>query len=467
MNLHPPHWRLPLRSQAQHLATSLSLGLGLLLPLTPALAVDASCHLRYPLVLSHVWSIAPICRDASVTGAQSCEQTQDHERYCASKSTGADGQPKCLKWQVPPDELDLPPRNTNTFEPGLTRDVSGYHRHFSKAIVTRLRDTCGNAVYIADKPPFASIAVRARVLRETVLQALRETGAERVNVIGMSQGVQDARYMAAALPLDAAQPQGPRMAARLASVVSIVGEDSGAETSGLALQGLLLLNGGVWSRYQPAYLKSSQPELNDATWRRPGQPLDQVGQLVEHCQNAQECDLSAPETQYRWLLRSLVNLSPAFMRPNLLTTLGEPLVGWRNLLSYTWEPDVRWSVSVPEAAESDNGVRYLAYSARMRKPSDINDQADVFRLLSLFKAQTDGYVSVANQRFRNSAANFENVKLMQGQPGGVGYHHMFFSGRNDRMYGPVVASDQEPAPYGGSAADFWQQVARDLHDRGM
>jgi hypothetical protein len=432
-----------------------------------ATAIDPSCQLHHPIVLSHVWSIAPICRDTTLTGAQSCEVTQDYARLCAVKSTTADGQPKCLKWQTPAEDLDLPPRNTNAFEPGLHRDLSAYHRHFSRAIVSRLRDTCGNAVYIADKPPFASYAVRARVLRETVLQALRETGADKVNVIGMSQGVQDARFMTAALPLDTAQPQGPKMAARVASVVSLVGEDSGAETAGLGLQTTLLLNGGVWSKVQPSLLKTAQPALNDATWRRSGQGLDQIGQLVEACQNAQECDVSATETQYRWLLRSLVDLSPAFMRPSLVTTLGEPLVGWRNLLNHVWQPDANWQVQVPASAESNNGVRYMAYANWMRKPTETLDQTDIFYLVSLFKAQNDGYVSVASQQFRNPAPNFENVHLFKGPSGSTGYHHMFTSGRNDRMFGPSDPAQQEAAPYQGSSADVFQQILRDMKLRGL
>ncbi|MEY4765147.1 MAG: hypothetical protein RI907_1820 [Pseudomonadota bacterium] len=433
----------------------------------PALATDTSCQARYPLVLSHVWSISPICKDPTVTGAKSCEQAQDYERYCATKSTGADGQPKCLKWQVPADELDLPPRNTNVFEPGLHRDLSAYHRHFSKAVVSRLRDTCGNAVYIADKPQFASYAVRARVLRDTVLQALRETGAAKVNVIGMSQGVQDARFMTTALPLDEANPQGPKMQSVVASVTSIVGEDSGAETSGLGVQAVFLLNGGVWSRYQPSVLAGVQPAFTDATWRQAGQSLNAPGQVVERCRTPQECDRGTPETQYRWLLRSLVDLSPAFMRPSLITSLGEPLFGWRNLLDYVGQPDWSWSTSVPASAESNNGVRYLNYAAWSRRPSDTLDQTDVWSLLSLFKARHDGYVSVDSQQYRNTAANFENVRLMQGQSGSVGYHHMYFTGRNDRMYGPLLPADQEAAPYRGSSADFWQQLARDLRDRGL
>ncbi len=447
--------------------TTLALLSGLL-GLGGAQATDLSCKTRYPLVLSHVWSIAPICRDPEATGAKSCENTLDYERLCAVKKVVAPGEPrKCLKWQVPDDELDLPPRNTNVFEPGLTRDVSGYNRHFSKAIVSRLRDTCGNAVFIADKPPFASYEVRARVLRDTVRLALAQTGADKVNVIGMSQGVQDARYMSTALPMDPAQPQGPRVSSRLASIVSLVGEDAGAEMAGLGLETVLLLNGGQWSRVQDSFLKDSQPAITAALWRQAGAPGTSLGQLVEHCQSPQECDASQPETQYRWLLRSLVDLSPAFMKPNWLFSLSRPLVGWRNLTDYVWQPDASWSVKVPPSAEAHNGVHHMSYAAWMRKPTDILDAPESYYLLSLFVAKHDGYVSVASQQFPQTASNFENVRLLKGPSGSVGYHHMFFSGRNDRMYGPVDPAQQEAAPYGGSSADFWQQLARDLRARGL
>jgi hypothetical protein len=58
------------------------------------------------------------------------------------------------------------------------------------------------------------------------------------------------------------------------------------------------------------------------------------------------------------------------------------------------------------------------------------------------------------------------VKTMSGKLTGRGYHHMFFSGRNDAQFVPA-ASVREAAPYQGGSADFYQQMARDLKARGF
>ena len=73
-------------------------------------SIDTSCQLQYPIVLSHMWSATPICERPEATGKLACENTQDYEKYCAQKSTLADGTRKCLAWRVPDDEADLPPR---------------------------------------------------------------------------------------------------------------------------------------------------------------------------------------------------------------------------------------------------------------------------------------------------------------------------------------------------------------------
>ena len=163
---------------------------------------DASCKLRYPLVLSHHFSMRPLCAStAPASGPASCMNSEDYQRYCAVKTTDAQGQPACDAWRVPAEEEDLPPRNINATDPTLQRDARGFHRYFSKEIVDMLRGTCGNAVYIADKPAYASYEVRARSLRNTVNQALAGEQAQKVILVGLSQGVQDARYMTAVLPV--------------------------------------------------------------------------------------------------------------------------------------------------------------------------------------------------------------------------------------------------------------------------
>jgi hypothetical protein len=432
-----------------------------------AWAVDPTCKLNYPIVLSHMWSASPICSVPDRTGAKSCEANQDYARYCASKSTGADGNPKCLEWRVPDDEADLPPRDYNVNDPSLVREMRSYHRYFSKAIVSRLTDTCGNKVYIADKPPFASYAVRARVLRTTVLQALRETGAAKVNLIGMSQGVQDARYMTAVLPVDLANPNGPRMNTKVASVVSLVGEDGGTESAAIALSAMAVASGGNWANY-PAYLVGDQQQdLIKGSWKKLGAPMDQAGQLVENCQGSLECDLSVPATQFKWITRSTLDLSPAFMRPSLFDAVSQPVTGWNALRQYVGQPDNSWSVRVPPSLEANNGVRYMSYGAVLRFPQPGWEHPETFYAVSLVAPENDSHVSLPRQQFANRAANFENLKVMRGALFTTGYHHTFFSGRNDPMYASTKAWEQEAAPYRGGSADFFQQMAREMRARGL
>ena len=430
-------------------------------------AADPSCKLQYPIVLSHMWSISEICSVPDRTGAKSCEANQDYAKYCVDKSTAADGSPKCLAWSVPDDEADLPPRDRNVNDPSLVRNVRSYHRYFSKAIVDRLTGTCGNKVYIADKPPFASYAVRARVLRTTVLQALRETGAAKVNVIGMSQGVQDGRYMITALPVDLANSAGPKMNTKVASMVSLVGEDGGTESAGLTLSALLVATGGNWANYPASLVASQQKDVIAGTWKKIGAPMDVGGQLVENCQGQVECDLSQSLDQYRWAIRSAVDLSPAFMRPSMIDQISQPLVGWNSLRQFVGQPDNSWSVSVSPALEANNGVRYMSYGAVLRFPQPGWEHPETFYAVSLVTSENDSHVSLKRQQFLNKAPNFENLKVMRGKPFTTGYHHTFFSGRNDPMYESTKPSELEPSPYGGSSADFYQQLARDMKARGL
>lgn len=449
--------RAPVRASLAVLAVALSL---------PAWSVDEQCHLQRPIVLSHMWSTVPICERPEVTGELACENIWDYERYCGTKSTLPDGARKCLAWRVPDDEADLPPRDRNVFDPTLVRDMRSYRRLFSKEIVSRLRDTCGNPVYIADKPPYASYAVRARVLRATVLQALRETGADQVNIIGMSMGVQDARYMMAVLPADASQPDGPRMSTKVAALVSLVGEDGGADSAGLGLLQGWLKYGSKWGTIDPAV----QPVLGyitQASWKKVGTPLDQPGALVEHCQTPDECDLGSEATRNRWFMHSVVNLSPAFMRPSATDKLAQQFMGWDTLRAEVGEPLRQWSQAVPDAAEANNGVRYMSYGAVLRFPQPSWGGAALFYAVSLFAGENDSNVSLPHQRFVNRAPNFENLKVMRGAPLTTGYHHTWFSGQNDAMYGPTKASEQEPAPWRGAPADFWHQVAREMKARGL
>lgn len=434
-----------------------------------ASAVDANCKLQYPIVLSHLWSTGPICADPTKTGDKACEVVQDYERYCAQKTTDANtGARKCLKWAVPDDEADLPPRDYNVNDPTLVRSLRANGRYFSKAVVEKLRTTCGNAVYIADKPPFASYEVRARVLRTTVLQALRETGAAKVNLIGVSQGVQDARYMAMALPLDESQPNGPRMGSKVASIVSLVGEDGGADTASLGLNALFTASLGLWSKPPVDTMTGMAAGVSAGSWKQQGQPMDQPGILVEGCRNVQECDLSTPLSRYRWFLRSTVDLSVEFMRPSLIQeTTTKVLWGWNSLRAWVGQPYKRWSDVVSPNAEAASGIRYMNYAAVLRYPNPAWEPSLGFYAVSLIGGENDSNVTLSHQQWANKAPNFENIKVMRGAPFTTGYHHTFFTGHNDALYSSMKPHEQEPAPYGGGSAAFYHQVARDMQARGL
>jgi hypothetical protein len=76
-------------------------------------------------------------------------------------------------------------------------------------------------------------------------------------------------------------------------------------------------------------------------------------------------------------------------------------------------------------------------------------------------------VTVKSQSFTFAMGdNMQHVKTMSGSRWGSGYHHMYFSGRNDALYGPV-SKRQEAGLYQGSSADFYQKVIRDLVSAGF
>lgn len=433
-----------------------------------AWAQDASCQLKYPIVLSHHWAMRKICSDqAPATGASSCVQVEDYEKYCVAKAQDAQGRKTCGQWRITPAEESLPPRNVNLFDASLTRDVSNYHRYFSADVVARLRQTCGNRVYIADKPGQASYEVRARSLRNTVKQALAAENAGKVILIGVSQGVQDARYMTALLPMDDLDPLQGRMKDKVAAIVSLVGEDGGAESAGTALELTHLVNGGHWADRSKVTLWT-EADSNETNWRRHvnGQT---IYVLSEHCRGP-ECNVGV-EDRYRWHLHALFNLSPRFMRPPLLKVGMNAPLHWHILRDFVGSTETDWPSIIPPSLEADNGVQYISYGARIQvwHAGWGNATSNDFLLFSGMALQglaNDGYVSVGRQRFDNTASNFEHIKTLGGSVFNRGYNHMFFSGRNDALYMPPAGS-REAAPYQGGSADFYQQVARDLKVRGL
>lgn len=429
-----------------------------------ALAAGSSCKTKYPIVLSHHWSARKLCNTDLLPAGRTCEQIEPLKN-CRSWS-GA----QCTLWEVPADEYELPPRDTNASNPSLVRSMRGYHRYFSKDVVNRLRNSfaqngCGNAVYIADKPVFAAYEVRARSLRETVLQALRETGAAKVNIIGMSQGVQDARYMTAALPVDDNNPALGLMRDKVASVVSVVGEDAGAQSSSLLLDSFYVLNQGHWDQPQALAGVWNEASVNEALWRDkrvsgPKYVLSEVGYA------AASPGLTSTGKYQSWL-RSIAELSTRYMKPDLVQQLSFEQ-SWASLRAVAGMSDLQWSDKVPDSKEANNGVYYASYAAKIRYPmGDWGPDAYVYTALQGLYGDNDGYVTVTSQSFAGKkAANFHHIQTMAGSVLGRGYHHMFFSGRNDALYAPE-AGYREFWPYNGSSADFYELVATNLKLNGL
>lgn len=434
----------------------------------PAWAQTQSCQLQHPIVLSHHFSMRKICSElAPATGAASCVKAENYQKYCVAKGQDARGQPTCGAWRVTPEEEALPPRNVNATDGTLTRDVSQYHRYFSADIVSRLRDTCGNKVYVADKPAYASYEVRARSLRNTVKEALAAEGASKVILIGLSQGVQDARYMTALLPFDDADASQGQMKDRVAAVVSLSGEDGGAETASLGLRLMHVVNGGNWAD------RTSVPvwnptDFNETAWKRTVDSQT-VTVLSEQCRGA-ECNVSADDA-FRSTVHAMFNLSTRYMRPSAIQVGVEAPAAWNKLQQFVGSLEGEWKTIIPPSLEANNGVQYISYGARIHVWNNAwggPSSAD-FLMFSTMATQglaNDGYVSVGRQQFENRALNFRHVQTLGGSILGSGYHHMFFTGRNDTLYQPS-AQRRHAAPYAGSSADFYQQLAKDLKVMGL
>lgn len=459
----------------------LLLGLTTLL-LTPTMAISAdSCQLKYPVVLSHHFGLRTIC-PASWTPAQCLQREGDNvAKYCADWDDDAG----CQQWHLPADESHLPPRIDNLFDPNLKRtsNIAGYHRYFSKAIVDRL-EQCGNEVFIADKPAYASYQLRSASLRRTVLQALDATGAEKVVIIGASQGVQDARFMAAVQPVDPAQPQLGNMGKHVAAIVSLAGEHRGAEIATIGITGMYFTNyryGDGWlDPDNGAYFWSFEEgqSLNtDLQWREVGSTttdaelFQQPLVLTEGYDpnNPMEYDLDRT-MQFRSFLHGLAALSSQYMR----TDYPRKEAGWDALRDVLGMEETRWSELVNAENEACNGVGYYSYSARIRRwDYKFWGDATFYLGVTTFFGANDGYTTMASQNFdkigydacADGKSNFEHIKTLDGHPWSHGYYHNFFTGRNPH-YGPKAPWLQERAPYKGDAADFYEQVMRDLIQRG-
>lgn len=456
--------------------------------LTQPAVAETGCQLDYPIVLSHHWSTRKICHIPDETGpnagitSEECE-AREPARYCAGWAVDPNDSSDmdCVGgWRVPADELDLPPRNYNVEDPTLVRDVSTYHRYYSKTIVERL-EACGNDVFLSDKPVFATYEFRARALRETVKRALAETGKNKVILIGLSQGSQDARWMTAMLPFDDNDPSKGWMASRVAAVVSTAGEPHGTESASITLDLLYasnVLGGNGWEDYEqdPLYQTVGEEGFNEVFWKKGSYDaqtqsvsydLDTAGDptyvLMEGA-TGNKADMTFQE-RYNSFLGSLTVLSKRFMTGSSLFAWS-----WDDLRALSNTKD-QWSDAVPPKNEDNNGVQYYSYAAKIQNWNEddwgTGSEMYLYYTISTLWGENEGYVTVDAQRFDTLGfSNFHHIKTLDGSVFGRGYHHMFFTGRNP-IYGPSSPWLQEWAPYQGDAADFYEQLMRDLIARGL
>ncbi len=447
----------------------------------PAIA-SSDCKLQYPIVLSHHFGARKICPDDWTAAECLSRETDAVVKYCARW----DVEKGCQQWVLPADEQHLPPRRVNASDPNLVRTsaAESYHRYFSKEIVASL-EACGNRVFLSDKPPYASYQVRARSLRATLLEALEQTGADKVVLIGMSQGVQDARFMVAQLPVDDQEPARGLMRDKVVALVGMAGEHAGAESAALAVTLAYLgdyVAGAGWDDFAAGRagwdVESGEKLMNDLLWRDQGnattdEELERRPLVLSEGYDAHDLSQYGLTTDYKYrhFLHSVTNLTPLYMGSSPILDRR----AWDALRSYLGMTESGWGELVNASNEQCNGVEYFSYGARIRRwDQDQWGDATLYCLMRLLNGRNDGYVTLASQSFDRmpykscagqKSSNFRHVKTLDGQLWSHGYHHMFFSGRNAGD-APAKGS-REPAPYDGNAAEFYVQVLRDLKGVGF
>lgn len=427
-----------------------------------SLAVQSmeQCRVNYPVVLTHHWGIKALCQSAP---DEACDRLVP-AKYCQQWQWDEEGQDQdCLSWRVPENELDLPPRNDNLFEPSLQRDVSGYYRYFSQDIVQRLSQECGNHVFIADNPAFSSSLVRAQSLRNTVLQALDSTGADKVIVIGMSQGSQDARLLTQ-LTVDngelitsdgAIKPTNvAMMASKVAAVVSIVGEDKGSWSASLFLNTMYVQRYASrdwqWQDYKHNIIwQLGKNKLMSGLWQN---------EEHEYVLSENQLEAQTEADIFQQFLASNIVLTKKYMTGEAYSWVNWEQ-SWDELTRAADLNDRNWNRVSPLSKEQMNSIAYYSYAAEVHGwNNDWGQSHFIAGLVELLEGKHDGYATVESQTLSKGK---QHEKTMSGSPQGSGYHHMFFSGRNDQLYGPLE-SEQERGLYRGSSADFYQQIMINL-----
>ncbi|MDF1764376.1 MAG: hypothetical protein P1U57_13285 [Oleibacter sp.] len=449
--------------------------------LTPAAMAENSCQLKYPLVLSHHFGIRSICPDSWTPDECMTREEDNIAKYCANWNDDQG----CLDWVLPADEAQLPPRIDNLFDANLKRtsDIAQYHRYFSKDIVQAL-EACGNRVFIADKPAYASYQIRSASLRRTVLQALAETGADKVVIIGTSQGVQDARFMTAVQPVDLNNPSAGSMKNHVAAIVSLAGERLGAEIATIGITGMSLSNYGFGDGWiDPVAgeffwdFEEGEKLNTDLQWREVGSTTTDAELFYQPMVLTENYDITNPveydldlNMQFRSFLNGIAVLSSQYMQRDFYKNEE----AWHALRKALDMKENSWEDLVNESNEACNGVGYFSYSARIRRWDYTYWGDSTFYLgVSALYGPNDGYTTMDSQNFgsigyqhcANGESNFEHIKTLDGNILSHGYYHNFFTGRN-KHYGPEKSWLQEPAPYKGNAAKFYVQVMRDLVERG-
>lgn len=450
--------------------------------ITTTMSYAASdCQLKYPIVLSHHFGLRSICPDSWTPDECMTREGDNVAKYCAGWSDDEG----CLEWTLPTDEAHLPPRINNLFDPNLKRtsDIAQYHRYFSKEIVDRL-EACGNDVYIADKPAYGSYQLRSASLRRTVMQALQETGADKVVILGTSQGVQDARFMTAVQPAELNNPAAGSMKKHVAAVVGFAGERLGAEIATIGISSMTLINysyGEGWIDPEAGAFfwdfEEGEKLNTDLMWRDVGNTttdaelFDQPLVLTEgyDINDPAEYDLDL-NMQFRSFLSGLTVLSSQYMQRDFY----KDEQAWDALRDALGLTEFGWEDLVNANNEACNGVDYFSYSARIRNwDYTYWGDATFYLGVTALYGKNDGYTTMDSQNLGNigypkcadGKSNFEHIKTMDGNIFSHGYYHNFFTGRN-KYYGPETTWLQESAPYKGNAADFYVQVMKDLIERG-
>jgi hypothetical protein len=439
------------------------------------------CQIQYPIVLSHHFGLRSICPDSWNPDECMTRESDNIAKYCADWNDDEG----CLEWVLPANEAHLPPRVENLFDDRLKRtsNIAQYNRYFSKGVVDRL-EACGNDVFIADKPTYASYQIRSASLRLTVLQALEATGADKVVIMGASQGVQDARFMSVYQPADLDNPAAGTMKKHVAAVVSLSGEHLGAEIATIGISGMTLTNytfGDGWIDPEAgAYFWDFEEgeKLNtDIMWREIGDTttdaelFNQPLVLTENydANNPMEYDLDL-NMQFRAFLNGLAILSSQYMQRDFYKD--EQV--WEALRTALGMEEYVWDDLVNEGNEACNGIGYYSYSARIRTwDYTYWGDATFYLGVTALYGQNDGYTTMDSQNFdkigyekcADGKSNFEHVKTLDGSIFSHGYYHNYFTGRN-KHYGPKTAWLQESAPYKGGIEDFYEQVMKDLIERG-